>query len=91
MPEHEFELITITPTRMTEAEFRYTLPVNVVGVTNLPLDQTHEMRPLKQTLTPEQEEDIKRWMRFQATNTSIFPLFGQAIGTSTQFLRAGSF
>ncbi|WP_290784591.1 GT4 family glycosyltransferase PelF [Exiguobacterium sp. UBA6309] len=91
MPEHEFELITITPTRMTEAEFRYTLPVNVVGVTNLPLDQTHEMRPLKQTLTPEQEEDIKRWMRFQATNTSIFPLFGQAIGTSTQFFTSRLF
>lgn len=91
MSDHQFELVTITPGPLTEKDYKYKLPANVTGVTNLALNQKYDRPAPKQALSKEQETLIQEWMRFQEVETPVFPIFEQAVGTSEHFFSSRLF
>ncbi|TCI21702.1 GT4 family glycosyltransferase PelF [Exiguobacterium sp. SL-9] len=91
MPMHEFEIISIMPNPKSEADYRYTLPENVTGVTTLALNQRSKRKRRMPDLTPEERERIKTWMTFGHVESSIYPLLEQGIGTPEQFFSSRLF
>lgn len=91
MPMHEFEIISIMPKPMTEADYKYKLADNVSGVTTLALNNKYTSGQKPQKLTPDQEERIKKWMTFGEVEESIYPLFKSAVGTPEQFFSSRLF
>ncbi|WP_214807118.1 GT4 family glycosyltransferase PelF [Exiguobacterium sp. s102] len=91
MPMHQFEIIAITPTQLTEADYKYNLPDNVAGVTNLSLDLKYDRPKPKHVLSAEQGRLIQQWMTFQHVEAPVFPIFEQAVGTSEHFFASRLF
>lgn len=61
MPMHEFEIISIMPNPKSEADYRYTLPKNVTGVTTLALNQRATRKRRPEALSESERERI--WWR----------------------------
>ncbi|WP_079479170.1 GT4 family glycosyltransferase PelF [Halobacillus salinus] len=91
MPQHEFEIITITPESMTEKDFRYQLPDNISGITNLPLNLKQFQRRRQQPLTPEDEQAITDWMIFNSTSSAALDALGRKLGSSSVFFSSPLF
>ncbi|WP_347860906.1 GT4 family glycosyltransferase PelF [Salimicrobium sp. PL1-032A] len=85
MPEHQFEIITITPKPMTEGDYRYTLPENVAGITNLPLNLEQKRSRSRKPLTEEEEKALTEWMMLESANPDALEVIGNRIGNSTEF------
>ncbi|KGX89292.1 glycosyl transferase family 1 [Pontibacillus halophilus JSM 076056 = DSM 19796] len=65
MPQHDFEIIAITPNDMSETDYRYTLPSNVSGVTTLPL-LTQEAKGRKKIhFTEAEQRQLTSWFMLE--------------------------
>ena len=91
MPMHEFEIISIMPNPKTEADYRYTLPKNVTGVTTLALNQRATRKRRPEALSEAERERIKTWMTFGQVDSSIYPILENQIGTPEQFFSSRLF
>ncbi|MET3682895.1 glycosyltransferase involved in cell wall biosynthesis [Alkalibacillus flavidus] len=86
MPEHEFEVITITPTPMTEEDYRYTLPNNVKGITNLPLNLEQKNRKKsRKPITEEEQRVLTEWMMLEEPNSAALEVIRSRISNSKEF------
>ncbi|MFY7869730.1 MAG: GT4 family glycosyltransferase PelF, partial [Exiguobacterium sp.] len=91
MPMHEFEIISIMPNPKSEADYRYTLPKNVTGVTTLALNQRATRKRRPEALSESERERIKTWMTFGQVDSSIYPILENQIGTPEQFFSSRLF
>ncbi|PBB06588.1 MULTISPECIES: GT4 family glycosyltransferase PelF [Salimicrobium] len=91
MPEHEFEIVAITPKLMTEKDYRYTLPENVTGVTNLPLNMNQKKKMKKRRLSAEEEEALTEWMMFRKTSDTALNMLSGRLGDPAEFFSSRLF
>ncbi|MBA2176288.1 GT4 family glycosyltransferase PelF [Halobacillus locisalis] len=91
MPEHEFEIIAITPEDMSPEDYRYALPGNVVGVTNLPLNLKQRASRKQAPLTKEEENNLTEWMMFKEPRSEALDLLGEKLGRSSEFFSSPLF
>ncbi|MCA0972051.1 GT4 family glycosyltransferase PelF [Halobacillus litoralis] len=91
MPEHQFEIIAITPEEVTDKEYRYELPPNVTGVTTLPLTMKQRPHSRKEALTANDQQAVTDWMMFKKADTEALHVLGQKLGSTDVFFSSTLF
>ncbi|MFC0524652.1 GT4 family glycosyltransferase PelF [Pontibacillus salicampi] len=91
MPEHEFEIIAITPRQLGAEAYRYDVPDNVTGITNLPLNMHRDVTKKKPSLTKEEEQVLLDWLLFRTTDSRALHLFANKSGSSDCFFSSKLF
>ncbi|WP_371018422.1 GT4 family glycosyltransferase PelF [Pseudalkalibacillus sp. JSM 102089] len=91
MPQFEFQIIAITPSQLTEKDYRYELPSNITGITNLPLNMKQPNSKQKIQLTPFEEEALTDWMMFRKVTPEALHVFTTKLGGTNSFFSSRLF
>ncbi|RWZ60550.1 DUF3492 domain-containing protein [Halobacillus fulvus] len=90
LPEHQFEIIAITPGPMAEKDYKYSLPHNVTGVTNLPLNH-HQQGEKPGKMNQQEQKDLFDWMMFKRNEADVFRLWKEKTGGTEAFFSSELF
>ncbi|MFD2213993.1 GT4 family glycosyltransferase PelF [Metabacillus endolithicus] len=93
MPQHKFEIIAISDKARKKSDYKYSLPFNVCGITNINLNEVSTRLVRKPQLLKNEQEKIREWLASNSFREDVLMLLGdrRKVGTSEQFLNSPLF
>ncbi|MDQ0300119.1 glycosyltransferase involved in cell wall biosynthesis [Salibacterium salarium] len=93
MPKTTFEIIAISDQPRTSADYKYSLPSNVSGVTDICLTEQFQKMKGKASLSTDERNKLLDWMSLKSFNASALEVIGNdgKIGTPSMFFNSPIF
>ncbi|TYR73410.1 DUF3492 domain-containing protein [Rossellomorea vietnamensis] len=93
MPQHEFHIISISDKPKSETDFKYSIPSNVTGITNINLNEGSGKARVGAGFNEEDQSVLRDWMLHGNQDGRELVLLGdkEKIGTAGQFFCSSFF
>ncbi|WP_226584142.1 GT4 family glycosyltransferase PelF [Halobacillus litoralis] len=94
MPDVEFEIIAISAGKSSSDTYKYELPANVKGITNIPLNGLQKPKLYEKVkLSDKEKRELFHWSEFNDPYNKALHLFAdrRKIGSAKTFFRSSAF